>query len=45
MILQVIYVSSGMRCEVLFDDKLRIGSTIGGTHTFILNNCVYLKLI
>lgn len=30
MILQVIYVSSGMRCKVLFDEKLRMGSTIGG---------------
>lgn len=30
MILQVIYVSSGMHYAVLFGDKFRIRSTIGG---------------
>lgn len=51
MIPQVIYVSSGMHYEVLFDDKFRIRSTIGGEaqlmsqKTFILNNCMYLNII
>lgn len=30
MILQVIYVSSGMHYEALFYDKFRIRSTVGG---------------
>lgn len=51
MIPQVVYVSSGMHYEVLFDDKFRTGSTIGGEAkllsqiTFVLNKCVYINMI
>lgn len=51
MIPQVIYVSSAMHYEVLFDDTFRIRSTIGreaqlqSQNTFILNSCIYLNMI